>query len=239
MANKRMFSLQIVDTDAFLDMPASSQLLYFHLAMRADDEGFVSSPKRIMKSLGSSDDDYKVLVVKKFVIPFQSGVCVIKHWLIHNTIRMDRFAPTTYNEEKSQLILKDNRAYKLVEIGSGEYRQPTGNQLATQVKLSEVKVSKETVAGASPAEEKFDLEKEIEKMENNPRRDIQIIGLYFKQRKPDIRSREQLFKAIRRHLRPAKELKPFEDDQIIKGFRKAADQISGWTIETAVKMLTK
>ena len=146
MANKRMFSLSIVNTDAFIDMPASSQLLYFHLAMRADDEGFVGSPKLVMRILGSSQDDYKVLIAKKFIIQFESGVCVIKHWLIHNTVRMDRFGGTTYINEKEQLVIKDNKAYKLVNIEENELATtgiPNGNHLATQVKLNEVKLSKD------------------------------------------------------------------------------------------------
>ena len=138
-----MFSLNIVDTDAFLDMPQGSQLLYFHLAMRADDEGFIGNPKRIMRMLSSNDDDYKILVVKKFILPFESGVCVVKHWLIHNTIRMDRFSPTTYGKEKSQLYLKENRAYKLGEMGEIGTWQPSGNPMETQVKLSQVKLIKD------------------------------------------------------------------------------------------------
>ena len=86
MAQRRMFSLKVIDTDEFLDMPQSSQLLYFHLAMRADDDGFVSNPKKIMKITGSGDDDAKVLTAKNFIIPFESGVCVIRHWRIHNYI---------------------------------------------------------------------------------------------------------------------------------------------------------
>lgn len=155
MANKRMFSLSIVDTDAFLDMPVSSQLLYFHLAMRADDEGFVGNPKRLMRMLGANEDDYKVLVAKKFIVPFESGVAVIKHWLIHNTIRMDRYAPTTYIEEKKQLVLKDNKAYKLVDLSDKkalECGKPIGNHLVTQVKLSKVKLSKVSKATPSVAE---------------------------------------------------------------------------------------
>ena len=103
MANRRMFSLKIVDTDAFLDMPQSSQLLYFHLSMRADDDGFVSNPKKIMKIVGSGDDDMKVLFTKRFVLPFESGVCVIKHWKIHNYIQNDRYAPTQWIKEKAML----------------------------------------------------------------------------------------------------------------------------------------
>ena len=89
-----MFSLKVVDTAAFLDLPQSSQLLYFQLSMRADDDGFVSNPKKIMRMLGSNEDDYKLIILKKFVIPFDSGVCVIKHWVIHNLIRSDRYTET-------------------------------------------------------------------------------------------------------------------------------------------------
>ena len=114
MATRRMFSKSIVQTDAFMDMPASSQLLYFHLVMEADDEGFVSSPKKIMRTVGSSDDDLRILIAKKFIIPFENSVCVIKHWLIHNTIRLDRYNPTSYQEEKKQLTIKENKSYTLV-----------------------------------------------------------------------------------------------------------------------------
>ncbi len=111
MAQRRMFSLKIVDSDAFLDMPQSSQLLYFHLSMRADDDGFVSNPKRIMRMLGSSEDDSKVLFAKRFVIPFESGVCVIKHWRMHNYIQNDRYQETVYLSEKTTLLIKENGSY--------------------------------------------------------------------------------------------------------------------------------
>jgi hypothetical protein len=113
MARRRMFSLDIVDTDAFLDMPHSSQLLYFHLSMRADDDGFVSNPKRIMRAINSQDDDMKVLLTKRFIIPFDSGICVIKHWRINNYIQKDRYTETTYRDEKKLLNIKDNKSYTL------------------------------------------------------------------------------------------------------------------------------
>ena len=145
-----MFSLQIVDSDAFLDMPQSSQLLYYHLCMRADDEGFVGNPKKIMRIVGTQEDDLKILLAKRFILTFKTWVVVIKHWLIHNTIRMDRFNPTTYQTEKQMLITKENKAY--TELATT--RQPDDNQLVTQVKLSKVKLSKvnidatdKTVAG--------------------------------------------------------------------------------------------
>lgn len=113
MAEKRMFSKKIIDTDWFMDMPASTQNLYFHLSMRADDDGFVSSPKRIIKLIGATDDDYKVLIAKKFVIPFESGVCVITDWRINNYLRTDRYNETIYKEEKDMLFLDDKGKYNL------------------------------------------------------------------------------------------------------------------------------
>lgn len=113
MADKRMFSKKIIDSDAFLDMPATARLLYYDLSMRADDDGFVNSPKRIMRLVGSSQDDMNVLIARKFIIPFESGVVVIKHWFIHNYIRKDTYTETTYLDEKSMLEVKDNKAYTL------------------------------------------------------------------------------------------------------------------------------
>ena len=111
MAKRRMFAKTIIDSDAFLDMPASTQLLYFHLSMRADDDGFINKPKSIMRSCGGNDDDMKLLVAKKFIIPFESGIVVIKHWKIHNLIAKDRYTETKYKEEKATLMLDENNAY--------------------------------------------------------------------------------------------------------------------------------
>ena len=113
MAERRMFAKTIIDSDAFLDMPLSTQSLYFHLSMRADDEGFINNPKKIQRMIGASEDDAKMLMAKNFVIPFDSGVVVIKHWKIHNYIRNDRFTPTKYKEERELLTIKDNGAYTL------------------------------------------------------------------------------------------------------------------------------
>lgn len=113
MAQKRMFTMKIVDSDAFLDMPLSSQCLYFHLNMRADDDGFVGNPKKIMRMIGASDDDMKLLILKKFILIFENNIVVIKHWWIHNTLIKDRYHETTYIDEKNQLKIKDNHAYSL------------------------------------------------------------------------------------------------------------------------------
>ena len=114
MAEKRMFSKTIIDSDAFLDMPLSSQALYFHLSMRADDDGFVNNPKKIQRIIGCGDDDLKLLMVKKFLIPFESGIVVIKHWRIHNYIAKDRYKETNYIEEKSLLGIEKNKSYSLI-----------------------------------------------------------------------------------------------------------------------------
>lgn len=111
MAERRMFSKTIIDSDAFLDMPLSSQSLYFHLAMRADDEGFINNPKKIQRMIGASDDDFKLIMVKRFILVFDSGVIVIKHWRMHNYIQSDRYKPTIFQDERKQLTMKENKAY--------------------------------------------------------------------------------------------------------------------------------
>lgn len=117
MANKRMFTMKIVDSDAFLDMPLSAQCLYFHLNMRADDDGFIGNPKRIMKIVGATDDDLKLLIAKSFLLTFENGVIVIKHWRMHNTLSKRRYHETQYIDEKGTLLIKKNGSYSLT---SGE-----------------------------------------------------------------------------------------------------------------------
>ena len=113
MAQKRMFTMKIVDSDAFLEMPLSTQCLYFHLNMRAADDGFIGNTKRIMKIIGASEDDLRLLIAKRFVLTFEDGVIVIKHWRMHNTLSRDRYAETSYTDEKKMLLLKDNGSYSL------------------------------------------------------------------------------------------------------------------------------
>ena len=106
-----MFSKQITTSDAFVEMPVSSQLLYFHLNMEADDDGFVANHKRLMRMLNVSEDDLKILLAKRFILAFESGVIVIKHWLLHNAVRKDMYKETQYLDEKKCLQIKDNGAY--------------------------------------------------------------------------------------------------------------------------------
>ena len=148
MAEKRMFTQKIIDSDAFLDMPLSTQALYFHLNMRADDDGFINNPKRIQRTIGASEDDLKLLIAKRFVICFESGVIVIKHWRMHNTLRKDRYNPTTYQDELASLEVKNNSAYteKLLPDNSvATTWQPNGNHLEPQYSIGKYSIDKESI----------------------------------------------------------------------------------------------
>jgi hypothetical protein len=137
MAEKRMFTMKIIDSDDFLEMPMSTQALYFHLNMRADDDGFINNPKRIMRTVNASEDDMKILITKRFVLAFESGVIVIKHWRMHNAIRKDRYHPTQYTEELESLEVKKNGAYTEHGNHLTTNWQPDGNQLATTCQPSD------------------------------------------------------------------------------------------------------
>lgn len=127
MARKRMFDLEVVDTDLFLEMPQSTQNLYFHLGMRADDDGFASNPKKIIRTIGANEDDLKILFTKQFIIPFESGVVVIRHWKLNNYLRKDRYTETIYKEEKRELTEDENGVYNLnAKVGI-----PNDNQMET------------------------------------------------------------------------------------------------------------
>jgi uncharacterized phage protein (TIGR02220 family) len=143
MAERRMFAKTIIDSDAFLDMPLSTQALYFHLSMRADDDGFINNPKKIQRMIGASDDDLKLLLAKRFLIPFESGIVVIKHWRIHNYIRSDRYKETVYQEEKAQLEVKENGAYTLPENTGIPVGIPNGYRLDTQDRIGKVSIGKD------------------------------------------------------------------------------------------------
>lgn len=139
MAERRMFSKTIIDSDMFLDMPTSSRLLYFDLSMRADDDGFVNSPKKIIRMTGASQDDLKLLIAKNFIIPFESGVVVIKHWKIHNYIRNDRYKPTICQAEKAMLEETPSKEYVL---DSGI---PMVDQKETQVRLGKDRLDQDSI----------------------------------------------------------------------------------------------
>lgn len=136
MAHKRMFSKDITGSDAFREMPPSSQALYFHLGMEADDDGFLDSYKNLMRGVNATNDDLGLLVAKRFLIVFPSKVIVVKHWKIHNTVRKDRYHPTKHSEEKQLLVVKENGSYTELN-GDAPVGLPNGNQMATEYRIEE------------------------------------------------------------------------------------------------------
>lgn len=169
MAERRMFTQKIVESDAFTEMPASAQALYFHLNMAADDDGIVNSPKKIARSVNSSEEDLELLVENRFLIRFSSGVVAIKHWLMHNSIRRDRYKPTEYQDELSQLYVKTNKAYtddpKHPEIAPSEPEcQPDDNQLATNCQPDDNQMTPQVRLGkdsSSLGEDSNNIKREI------------------------------------------------------------------------------
>ena len=145
MAERRMFAKTIVLSDAFLDMPMSARCLYFTLGMLADDDGFVNSPKSIMRQVGASIDDMNILLARKFILAFESGVIVIKHWRIHNYIQKDRYKGSKYIEEKSTLAVDENGAYTecIQDVSIPD----------TQVRLGKVSLGKANNIGDIPQAE--------------------------------------------------------------------------------------
>lgn len=223
MSQKRMFDKSIIDTDKFMDLSMPAKALYFLMGMEADDEGFVS-PRKVLRIYGGNDDDVKILISKKFLIPFESGVVVITDWNNNNWLDSRRIKPTQYQNEKKQLTLTGDRTYVLSK----------GLALAKPVQSS----IEESSIPPRKAED-WSFNSEIKKLEDSNRRDLNIIALYLDIRKPDIKTKEQFQVALKRHLRPAKVLSPFTDDQILVGVEKAKKQTPEWTIETITKMLTK
>ena len=143
MAERRMFAKSVTDSDAFLAMPPKTQMLYFHLAMHADDDGFVGNPTRIQKMVGASSKDMTTLLTLQFIIQFESGVCVIKHWRIHNYIQRDRYHETAYKQEKRELFLDENNVYTKTDTGCIQ----NASKMDTKVRLGKVRVGKDSTGG--------------------------------------------------------------------------------------------
>lgn len=147
MAKKRMFSIDIVGSDAFLDLPYSAQCLYFQLGMRADDDGFVGNPKTIQRIAGTKASDLELLVKKRFLLQFPSGVVVIKHWKINNQIQKDRYTPTVYTEEYQSLYIKDNKAYTEADKGCIQ----SVSEMDTQISIDKNRLDKNSRGGEKHA----------------------------------------------------------------------------------------
>ena len=258
MANRRMFSLQVVDTDAFLEMPSSSQLLYFHLAMRADDDGFVSNPKKILRSIGCQDDDLKVVLSKRFILGFESGIVVIKHWLIHNLIRHDRYTETQWVKEKAMLSIDEKT--KKYSLNKGDNRViPDGNQLAPQVRLGKVRLGKDintdtaTKKSQSPIENTTKGETQFNAKETRAKwyagadETFSLLAWFFDKKNlwAVFDTREKVEASARRHLRAARRIDKagwtqknleFALRKMLTSNPKMRDE---WTLETLEKYLTK
>lgn len=150
MANRRMVNIRLIDSDLFLDMPLSAQALYFHMLMRADDDGFINSPMRLLRTLGCNNDDYKLLIAKGLILAFETGVIVIKHWRLHNYLRKDRYHESVCQNEKEQLYLEDDGAYTFENTGKKVKKdtgQPDGNHLETSgcPRLGKVRLGKDSL----------------------------------------------------------------------------------------------
>lgn len=162
MAEKRMFSKQIIDSDAFLEMPLSTQALYFHLSMRADDDGFLNNAKKVMKIIGANQNDYDLLVAKSFIIQFSDGICVIKHWRINNYLRKDRYTETIYQEEKAMLTMQPNGRYSLKDSIREMDDFPVGIPLAdrsdTQNRIEKNREEKNSIYSAEKLHDEQSLD---------------------------------------------------------------------------------
>jgi len=228
MAQRRMFSLKIIDSDFFIDMPSSSQLLYFHLAMRGDDDGFVSSPKKIMKFIGCSDDDFKILLAKQFLIPFESGVVLIKDWKIHNYIQSDRYQKTHFTNEKSMITESENGSYEM----DTECIQNV-SKVDTQVRLGKDRLGKVS-EGKDIYKERVKLSKEeygklLEKYKDEGLLDkgIEILNNYIQAKEPKYKSHY--------HVMIAWVYERVMEDEKSKGHRHERDTAKNRTTEGVVK----
>ncbi len=229
-----MFSKQITNSDAFTDMPVSSQLLYFHLNMEADDDGFVSNPKRIMRMLNVGDDDIKILLAKRFLLSFESGVVVIKHWLLHNAVRKDMYQETQYLDEKKRLKVKDNKAY--TEVRNESVTVPLHR--LDQVRLDQVRIDKIAETSSAP----FSLEEKLKDMEKIENSYLDIIATFIREKPVKVENSRQLSAVISRYCRVAKKLAgAYSNKQIFDTAEKIknGDLKIDWTLETLWKQLTK
>ena len=187
MAERRMLSKKIIDSDEFLDLPLNAQCLYFHLSMQADDDGFISSPRKILRSIGAGEGDLELLIKKKFIIAFDSGIVAIRHWKVHNCIRKDRYKSTMFLNEKKQLISDETDTYVVCPQSTPKANlprnssdnqlttnwqpsdnqtttnwQPTDNQMTSQVRLGKDSIDKDSLGKGRVGKESKEEER-IEK----------------------------------------------------------------------------
>lgn len=241
-----MFSKEIVCSDTFLDMPPSTQLLYFQFGMEADDDGFLGSPNKLIRAFGANKDEMTILQAKGFIIPFNSGVVVIRHWRENNQIRADRYKETVFLSEKSQLKQDKNGWY---ELGI-----PNGNQMATIGKPSIGKgsIGKGSIGKISAPQADavpFDLETKLEDMEKKPGSHLDVIASFIREKKLKPQSSAELTALIKRHARMATQLTAFMEPtdypmrRVFKAMEKCSDESKrlnyDWSLETVLKKLTQ
>ena len=221
MAQRRMFSKDITSSDLFVDMPASSQLLYFQLGMEADDEGFIGNAKMLSRAYGANNDDLKLLQAKGFIIIFESGVTVVRDWKINNQIRKDRFRPTIYQNEKSLLSVSPTGSYQLVNQMTTTW-QPDDNQMTTtwqpdDNQLGNHLATQYRIGKDSKGKVRLGKESVVEKASNQPATNLGDISDYFQQ-EIGLLSPNQ-FEQLSDYL----EIDNFEVDVIKRAIDKAAN----------------
>jgi len=206
MAQRRMFSQKIVGSDAFIEMPVSARELYFQLGMYADDDGFIN-PKKIIRMIGASDDDLKILIGKRFVLPFENGVVVIKHWQINNMIRKDFYQPTIYIEQKSSLILNENKSYT-----------ENVNKMLTNCKHNIIKLNKIKLNNITETSSEKKQIKEKTKIQ-------EIVDYFFLLKGWNEDSSKKIIYS--RYVKPAKDLLELCDGNL-NGAKKRLEIIKNW-----------
>lgn len=237
MAERRMFTQKIIDSDAFLDMPLTTQALYFHLNMRADDDGFINNPKKICRMIGASEDDLKLLIAKRFVLAFEKGVIVIKHWRMHNLIRKDRYSPTQYEDEFMSLDIKDNGSYteKMPQIqGIEEYGnqmatswQPVGNQMATQDRLGKDSIGEVSLGKSSIVKDSIGEKEEVKEEKNSTTNTCKQVAALFNQICMSYPSVQSLSEARKKAIRARFKTYTLEDFEILFEKAEASDFLKG------------
>lgn len=225
MARKRMFSLLVVDTDEFLDMPSSTQSLYYHLGMRADDDGFVSSPKKIVKLVNCSNDDLKLLIAKGFIIPFDSGIIAIRHWKLNNDLKKDRYTPTIYLNEKSTLRVNKNKVYSIDGNNLETKRIQNGNKLDTQYSIDKNSIDKNSKEYIVQKQEENQEEKQVKKEKKPKETHNSIIENYTIN--DDLREALKGFVEMRKEIK-----KPITT----KGLKIALGKLDKWALDDLTKI---
>jgi hypothetical protein len=255
MATKRMLSSKIVDSDAFLDMPQTSQLLYFHLSMRTDDDGFVGNPRKIMRMIGSAENDITILFTKKFILGFESGIIVIKHHRINNNWDSHNCKRTQYVEEFNMLRIKENGSYTLdntqgllaqteIRLKSDEKKSLEENRIEEN-KREKKRIHIVAKATEQPLEVKeFNNKESVSNLLKDESRDIKILGYYFMRKGIVFSSQKELSQAIavNRNMINAftkkNKVHPFEgipSEKILKAMDYAKEKFPDWSLKVIME----